>query len=174
MAEPTRDTDRGMAGIIKQLKKLAGASITVGIHEDAGVDEHGTSVAEIGAVHEYGKGHVPARPWLANTIDENRAELNKLMAKVADRIMMSQGKIPLTLGLSIVGERAAQLVQDKIRSSDPTWAPLAEETKKAKARKGRLKGEAAAAFIGGDGNPLVDTSQMLNSVRSKVEAPSGG
>lgn len=169
----TKDTDRGMKGIMAQLKQLAGASITVGIHEDAGTDDSGTSVAEVGAIHEFGKGHVPARPWLAPTIDENEAELQQFAGRVFDRIVSSGGKVPLRAGLEVVGERAVQLVQAKIRDSDPSWAPLAEATKKAKARRGGLRGDAKAAFVSGDGNPLVDTGQLLNSITKKVEVPGG-
>lgn len=163
--------DRGMDGILAQLKQLHGASITVGVHEGAGDPEGGISTAEVGAIQEYGSrdGRVSARPWLSTTIDENETELMQLSEKVVDRVLKGGGKVPLRLGLEIVGERAVQLVQAKLRDSDPSWVPLAKVTKEAKARRAGLHGEAATAFVAGDGNPLVDTSQLLNSIASKVE-----
>lgn len=168
----TSDKDLGYGAIVRTLRQLDGATIAVGIHEDTRADEDAeVTTAYVGAVHEYGStdGRVPARPWLGPTIDENEAELNAMAEKIVDRVIASGGRVSLEHGLNIVGERALQLVQAKVRDSDPSWKPLTKQTKQRKAAKAGLSKEARDAFVAGDGNPLVDTAAMLNSITKKVE-----
>ncbi len=163
-----------------ELERLDGAEITVGIHADEGAHEGldetgnpaGVTVAMVGAWHEGGTRYMPARPWLAPSIDENRPEIDRLFDHSLS-IALAGGDVRVSLGL--VGEFAQQKVQAKIRDSDPGWAPLAESTKRAKAKlvrgskaEGRKAKERRVEFLAGDGNPLVDTGQLIQSQRYVV------
>lgn len=122
--------------------------ITVGIHADEGAKLHGdlTNV-EIGSYHEFGLG-VPERSFLRAYFDENAADVERAQDQALDRIMA--GADPETeaqrLGLKLEGG----IKERMLARIDP---PLAESTK-------RRRGESAV--------PLIHTSQLIGSIRSKV------
>jgi hypothetical protein len=155
------DTDRGWKKLLTDLAKLRGASVAVGFPEDEH-REGEASVAEVAAYHEYGVGAMH-RPFLAPTIDEGREELSKFASQQAQGLLT--GQLSPTMILGRIGEKAKQMVQKTLRDKRPEWAPLTEETKRRKARKGALRRDIAAEFMAGDGNPLIDTGQMINSVQ---------
>jgi len=157
------DRDLGWKKIRAELKLAARSHVTVGIHDDQQHDG-GLSTAQVGAFHEFGLG-VPSRPFLSTTIDEQANEI----AKFADKVYFGpilEGRANARRGLGLLGEFAQQKVQKTVRDGRSDWPPLAEGTKRKKAST--LGGDKAASFVGGDGNPLIDTGQLLASIRHKV------
>lgn len=123
--------------------------ITVGIHEDEGSESHGDGLttADVGAVHEFGLG-VPQRSFVRGYFDDNQAEIEDLQTVALQHIL--DGADPAAeagrLGLKLEGGMKERI----LARINP---PLAESTK-------ARRGESAV--------PLVDTSQMIGAIRSKV------
>jgi hypothetical protein len=161
-----QDIDKGYQELRKVLLELGGAKVTIGFHEDAGAAEGGLTVAEVASFHEFGLG-VPQRAFLAPTIDEGQDELATFAGKAALAVMAK--KLTPDQALGRLGEKAKNMVQETLRKKRPEWRPLAKSTIEKKANKGRLKGVKRAAFLTSDGNPLIDTGQMINSVSYKVD-----
>lgn len=115
---------------------------------DAPSSAAGLSMAELGAVHEYGTddGHIPARPWVSVGAEMAANEVEKMFAEGLDAVL--DGK--LTPGELL--DRAGLLVETEIKdyASNPTTPPPPN----------------APATIArkGSSNPLIDTGRMVGSV----------
>jgi hypothetical protein len=158
------DKDLGLARIMRELARADGSYVTVGIHDDAGSTDEGTSVAQVGAFHEFGVG-VPMRAFLRPTIDEKTSEIVSLAADCYGKIIDGGMNTPKALGL--IGEYAQGQVQKTLRAKRTEWPALAAATIARKAKKGGLRGKKRASFLGGTGNPLIDTGQLMQSIRYK-------
>lgn len=166
------DTDKGLKAIMREALRVGDMAITVGVHSDA-KDTGGISTAQIGAFHEFGIG-VPQRAWLGPALDDATPEILGLAQRVYfDRILA--GSLNARQAGGLIGERMQAVAQQRLRDKDPTWTPLAQSTKRRKARTirgsrraGKSRGERQAEFIAGDGNPLIDTGALLQAVRYKV------
>jgi len=139
--------DKKSADLEKFLRGLD-LEVTVGIHEEEGAEEHGDLTnAELGAIHEFGLG-VPQRSFIRGYFDENAAEIEQAQDEALNNIVF--GADPRAeaerLGLKLESGMKERI----LARIDP---PLAESTK-------RRRGASAV--------PLVDTSQLLGAVRSKV------
>lgn len=98
------------------------------------------SLADVGAFHEFGTKHIPARPWL--TLGVAAAEPEKLMAQATEDVM--SGKRTAEQALERMGLGAQGAIQKTItKGIDP---PLAASTVEAKGSSkqlidtGRLRG----------------------------------
>ena len=59
------DDRRVLDRILREVAKLGGATVTVGVHGDTGIHGDGPeTVAQVSATHEFGSGHVPERSFL--------------------------------------------------------------------------------------------------------------
>jgi hypothetical protein len=150
MTATIQDTDLGLKRIQRELEKAKRQHVSIGWHEDKAHGD-GMTTATVAASHEFGIG-VPQRAMLATTIDDKGSELVELAGKVYAGPLF-QGTLDAERALGIVGEAAQAAIQAKIRDGDPSWAPLSPATIK---RKKSSK-------------PLIDTGQMIQSVRYKVE-----
>jgi hypothetical protein len=134
------------AEIAKMAKTSGGPHVKVGILETAGTHEGegGLTVADVAVFNEFGTPTIPERPFLRDTADAIRPEMNSLADKILDRIM--RGKSTIDEGLDIMGLK----VQSAIKAAITNWKtpPNAPSTIAKK----------------GVDNPLVDTGQMRNSI----------
>jgi hypothetical protein len=122
--------------------------VTVGIHEEEGAEEHGElTTAEVGAIHEFGLG-VPQRSFVRGYFDEHANEIQEAQDVALENILA--GADPQTEAARLGLKLESGIKQRILARIDP---PLAESTK-------RRRGE--------DAVPLVDTSQLLGAIRSKV------
>lgn len=162
MSVKVTDDDLGWDRILRSLDGFKG-EVTTGIQAKEGkvpsnerredgtvVDgwDDGPTVVEKAAANEFGTARAPERSFLRSTFDENRRKyavaLHKGLTKVIDGEEDFE-RVFLQLGEVVVGD-----VQEKITSlRDP---PNADET---------------IDFKGSD-NPLIDSGQMRQSIRSKV------
>lgn len=69
----TTDTDKGRLKILRNMNKIKGAFITIGIHRDEKPYASGKRVQDTGYYNEFGVG-VPERSFLRHTFDKNRKE----------------------------------------------------------------------------------------------------
>lgn len=137
-----------------ELKKLGQTTVNVGIQSDAGSDDEGLSIAQKAFYNEYGTKidgvvHVPERSFLRSAYDENASDINTTI----DRLWagVHSEKVTAEQAGKILGERHQGQVKSKIRNG--SFTPNAESTI---ARKGSSK-------------PLIDTGEMLNSIRYEVK-----
>lgn len=176
-----QDNDRGWAAIKADLLRAENVTITVGVHSDAKDEAPGLTTATVGAFHEFGIG-VPQRAWLGPSIDDHTEELLGMARELYFGPLLS-GRLTGKQAFGVIGERMQQVAQKRLIDKDPSWAPLSPRTKARKARtiqgdtlrrghKGPVRSAEAkrGAFIAGDGNPLIDTGLLRQSVRYKVAA----
>lgn len=120
----TWDNDYGMDAILADLEDMQkNTVITVGIHKDAKPYPDGKNVAFIGFVNENGSkdGHVPARPFLSSTFDENRTDWLAENEEVINDFICGVRSLPN--GLKRLGSMMMLKVKEKIvKLKSPTNA----------------------------------------------------
>lgn len=135
------DKDKGWKKLIAGLTKLNGKEAKVGLHADA-VYPDGKQVAHIGVINEFGAGAIPQRSFMRSTFDENENNWAKEFGNLV--------KNGSTTSINKVGIIAAKGIVNKIYTGN--FVPNAPSTI---AQKGSSK-------------PLIDTSQMVVSIKSVV------
>jgi hypothetical protein len=116
------------------------------MHDEA----EGMTVAQIGAIHEFGGGNSPERSFLRSTMGKKRDKYISDIGKIAKSAI--QGKRDARDGMGLLGRQAEGDIKLAIRDmKEPPNAPSTIRQKK------------------GEDNPLIDTGQMLNSIRWKYE-----
>lgn len=143
-----------------ELKVLANLrmSITGGVHEDTGADQHGQgplTVVQVAAVNEFGGGRIPARMWLRGWLTRGEAFFvqrikNAMVSMVRTQKFSSApfGDIAQELMLSI----RAPILEGKIK---PDNAALTLAKKKPETR------------------PLFEHGQFVEAIQGRVEANNG-
>lgn len=156
---PTRvtDTDRGAKALMQRLRALASSSrrVRVGILSDSPKKAREgaagkLSLVEVAALHEFGapEANIPQRSFIRATMDERKADIERLLVVVATRV--AKGELTEEQGLQQVGAKVAGWI--KARIAQGIAPPLAESTVAAK----------------GSSMPLVDTGQLRSSITHAV------
>lgn len=159
------DKDRGWKKIAAELQKAAKKPyVKVGFIGDSGGAEHKDSVltvAGVAAIHEYGapERNIPERSFIRGTIEAHSSEVQGFIDHQNKSVLLQ--KIDVKEALGRLGLFITALIKNRI-VKEHVPPPLKESTIKAKTRAGKT-GEV----------PLVDTAQMLNSIRHQV-VMSGG
>lgn len=141
--------DLGLAEELAAAQKLANAQVKIGIQADEkGEYGNGASVLDVAAWNEFGTDKIPSRPFIRQCFSDNLPALEKGLRIVAVKVL--NGEDP-KIALSQLG----QWYQDKQKECllHFPWKPNAAATVKAK----------------GSTKPLVDTSQLVNSIRYEVD-----
>ena len=144
MGARTRDriTPEGQR-FFRELAELKELEVRVGFQRGKAQEEDGTDICDVAAFNELGTDHIPARPFIRQSVDDNESKINSfLKEEVKD---FAQGKSAEQI-LKEIGIFQKDLMQDKITSG--SFAPNAESTIKKK----------------GSSKPLVDTGRMRQSV----------
>lgn len=133
-----------------ELKKL---EVRVGFQRGDAQEEDGTDMCDVAAYNELGTDHIPARPFIRQSVDDNESKIKSfLKGEVKD---FAQGKSAEQI-LKEIGIFQKDLMQDKITSG--SFAPNAESTIKKK----------------GSSKPLVDTGRMRQSVNYAIQKKGSG
>ncbi|MEX4134102.1 hypothetical protein MY888_00160 [Haemophilus influenzae] len=141
--------NKGLEKELELINKIGKARVKVGVQADAGVhSESGENLVDIGIWNEYGTAHIPSRPFIRQTFEDNQQAVAQYLGRVVENVAKGGD---LVQELSKLGQWY-QDKQKKTLTSYP-WTPNAPSTRK---RKKSSK-------------PLVDTSQLVNSIRYKVE-----
>lgn len=124
-----KDTDLGWRKILAATQRRPRATLTVGIVEDRQHPDSDISVAQLGAVHEFGSrdGHTPRRSFLRSTFDDHQRAYDAIYKVLSTRSLLSGD---VSIGLRPLGRKGVADVQAKIDSSIPP--PLAHATIDAK------------------------------------------
>lgn len=144
----------GLEDLQKRMKDARGRSVVkVGIQETAGShkeSEGGLSVADVGSFHEFGTDTIPQRSFIRAPIQDNKADLQTLQRKLLKEVML--GGKSTGEALALIGEKAQS---DMIAAINAGIEPgLEQSTIDAK----------------GSSTPLIDSGQLKQSIRYKVEA----
>jgi hypothetical protein len=147
--------DRKWRELKRQIPKVAGAVVTVGVQSDAGAGQDGTPIAAYAAFNEFGTsgggwgGPIPARPFLGASFDDNREKWGRAGDVAIDKALT--GEMDFAAGLAILGTLAQQDIQEKIASGE--FAPNAPLT----------------VALKGSSQPLIDTGAMRQAIRYEVK-----
>ena len=146
------DTDKGFARILGTILSNAQESyVTTGIHEEEGCKSHGHfTVAQIGAVHEYGspEHNIPQRSFIRDTHDLNLRMNRQWMKQVQERVL--KGELTQHQALTLMGEVGAKQMVSRINLGIPPGLKPATIKRKKSSK------------------PLIDTGQLKGSIGFKV------
>ena len=134
----------------------------VGLPDDTTREHPDITLAQLGWIHEVGTNiagrgnrvRIPARPFLIPGIQENRASLQTLSARLL--LDVQHGRMSKRAAIGKLGADGEAYVKEKIRNGP--FEGLSEATKAAR-RKPRKGWEGERKFT-----PLWDTGNMLNNV----------
>ena len=143
------DKDLGFAEIISSMKSLSGKAIKVGIQGDEKAEyENGVSVIDVAVWNEFGTEHIPSRPFIRQCFALHSEEAFIRMQKAIDFVQRG-GNMNVALGG--IGQWYEQRM--KYVLTNYAWHPNSIATIRQK----------------GSSKPLIDTGQLRNSIRYKVE-----
>lgn len=127
----------------QMLQELQDKEVRIGFQQGDASEEDGTDICDIAMWNELGTEHVPARPFLRKSVDENTAEINGfLQSKKADLLR----GVPAEQILKEIGIFQKDLIQEKI--TEGSYVPNAVSTIMRKESD----------------HPLIDTGRMRQSV----------
>jgi len=148
-----RTPRRGMRAADRVANNLEKATtVVVGLPKGSNAYPDGTSVIEVGAVHEFGVGRIPERSFLRSTVLEKKREYKRLLASLAKK--MVEG-MPAPQALGLLGTKVQSDVQAKFTDND--WPPLSPQ-----AAANRKNTDPASI------TPLVDTGHLRQSITYEV------
>ena len=137
----------------RELAELKELEVRVGFQRGEAQEEDGTDICDVAAYNELGTDHIPARPFIRQSVDDNESKIKSfLKAQVKD---FGKGKSAEQI-LKEIGIFQKDLMQDKITSG--SFAPNADSTIKKK----------------GSSKPLVDTGRMRQSVNYVIQKKGSG
>lgn len=159
------------ADIVRRLKALRGARVTVGMHGDAGTTADGTSLVLIAGVHEFGAPSVgvPERAPIRKAIDANRNEYRTMLRRMSSVYVMRG--TPLRSLLNLFGEKVVADIRGTIAAGlSPGLSETTIERRKARlASNGGKARNSVFTDTEGGWTPLIDTGRLVNSYSYKVE-----
>lgn len=137
----------------KMLKELADKEVRVGFQHGKATEEDGTDICDIAAWNELGTVHIPARPFLRQSVDDNLSKINSfLQEKKRDLVRGASAE----QALKEIGIFQKDLIQEKITDGD--FKPNAPSTVRKK----------------GSSKPLIDTGRMRQSVNYEITKKGSG
>lgn len=137
---------------IEELKKL---QVRVGIQAGAAQSDEGVDLLDIAVWNEVGTDTIPARPFMRQSADGNKAAIEKMCKAQLQKV--AQGETA-EQALNAIGVTQKELIRDTITKSK-SWAEAnAESTIKKK----------------GSDVPLIDESHLLQSVNYVITPKGGG
>lgn len=136
----------------KMLKNLAQMEVRVGFQHGKATESDGTDICDVAAWNELGTVHMPSRPFLRKSVDENEGKINTfLQSKKSDLL---EGTAPEQV-LKEIGIFQKDLIQEKITEGE--FTPNAVSTIKQK----------------GSSKPLIDSGRMRQSVNYVIQKKGG-
>lgn len=137
----------------RMIQELADKEVVIGFQHGDATEDDGTDICDIAAWNELGTEHIPSRPFLRKSVDENEDKINNFIDAKANALMNG---ISAEQTLKEIGLFQKSLVQDKI--TDGNFVNNAESTKRKK----------------GSSHPLIDTGRMRQSVNYWIRKRGSG
>lgn len=143
MAVKITDKDEDFKRMEKEVASLKGRNVKVGIMGEG-------EVLEYAMYNEFGTSRIPARPFMQQTFDNNKAEIDKFIDFLGDQILNGKGNADRALRL--IGETYQLKVQQTIRDAKSWAVPNNPKTVEQK----------------GSSSPLIDQGRMIGAVRYEI------
>lgn len=146
------DIDHGFKSIVKEIKSFKNDYVKVGVLSDAGMSEDGkTGLVDVATFNEFGTSRIPPRPFMGQTFDKNKVEINRKIDEGFNAIVSGKEQaMPLLKKLGVWYKGEIQKI-----FTDGNFVPNAPSTLKQKSEKGR---------------PLIDTGRLRQSIQFSVES----
>lgn len=143
----TKLTDMGIDKVLENVIELGGKQVKVGIQAGSGSHD-GVDILDIAIYNHFGTRNIPSRPFVSDCFDKNQGQISEAKKRIVYRVMEG---MPASTGLAQLGQWYQDVLKGHIRNGG--WVPNAPVTIKRK----------------GSSRPLIDTGQLVNSVRWKIE-----
>ncbi len=127
----------------QMLRELAEQEVRIGFQRGDASEEDGMDICDIAMWNELGTEHIPSRPFLRKSVDENESEINAFLESGKECILRGASARQV---LSDIGMFQKDLIQEKI--TEGNFTPNAASTIRKK----------------GSDKPLIDTGRMRQSV----------
>lgn len=139
----------------KALQKIVDTKLAVKAGVPAGATTtDGKSIPEYAMYNEVGTAHIPARPFMRDTVNNKQDGWKSFLERNVDYDNIQRDKCVSVMG--VLGEVMVADIKQTIQKGN--FAPDATATVKAKERRGKREPD----------HPLIDTGQMLESIISEV------
>ena len=137
----------------KMLEDMADLEVCIGFQHGKATEDDGTDVCDVAAWNELGTEHIPARPFLRKSVDENKDKIDSfLQARKKDLL----AGVSVEHVLKEIGIFQKDLVKEKIT-------------------EGRFKKNKGSTIKRkGSSKPLIDTGRMRQSVDYVIRKKEGG
>lgn len=155
------DRDKGWRAIEKTVKAFGGREVAVGVLSDAGTHaESGADMVVIAAANEFGAPsvNVPERSYIRSTVDAKRRTYGRVLNELSKHAIGNAAVSKRSGSADRQLRKFALLVQSDIQH---TMVRLQEPPN-----------EPSTIARKGSSNPLIDTSQLKNSITGVVR-PAG-
>jgi hypothetical protein len=133
------ETKKTMDNYLRELEQAIKSGVKVGLPSDKVGDKiygDGTSIMQIGAGHEYGTEHMPARSFLRMPFDLKRKEIDGYIGVQFQAVLT--GTRTANDALELIGIKAVNISREAFRSNGFwQWADLADSTVKIKEEAGK-------------------------------------
>ena len=143
------ERDLGWGDILREMRRLEHTTVTVGLQSDSGSDDEGVRNVDKAYWNEYGTRQIPERSFIRAGFDENRQDIDRTVDRIWNGVKL--GRLTADRGAHILGQRHEDQVKQKARNGP--FAPNSPTTVDMK----------------GSSKPLIDSGQMVNSIRYDVE-----
>ena len=143
----TKLTDMGIDKVLENVIELGGKQVKVGIQAGSGSHD-GVDILDIAIYNHLGTRNIPSRPFISDCFDKNQGQISEAKKRIVYRVMEG---MPASTGLAQLGQWYQDVLKGHIRNGG--WTPNAPATVKRK----------------GSSRPLIDTGQLVNSVRWEIE-----
>lgn len=145
----TKDIDRGLKKIVRELTIGKEAKVSVGVHEDAGQTEAGVPLGSIGYWLDQGTKRMPARPWVRATTDKFSKRYQNIMKQNTSAIL--SGRMTVKQALDDLGDQVKDDMKNFIENDQ-----VQPETSEAVMAKKKVK------------KTLFETGKLVNAINFKV------
>lgn len=133
----------------RELEELASKEVRVGFQSGEATNSEGADLCNIAMWNELGTVHIPSRPFLRQSADDNEQQIVSFMTAQAESIKSGTSAEDV---LKRTGVMMKGLVQEKIGSGN--FAPNAPSTIKKK----------------GSATPLIDTGALRQNVNFQIKS----
>lgn len=158
-------TGQGLENALASLVAIHDVDVTAGVQGTTKTTAKGEAepaeLVMIATVNEYGNGHIPARPFMRQSVVRHGLEW-VVGWDMAVRAATAGEVQKMTRTLRLIGVKMVGDIQSTLNTGP--WVPNAPETV-------RRKSVTTATHTKLGWQPLVDTGQLKQSIRAQVEAP---
>lgn len=137
----------------QMLRELQNREVRIGFQHGEASEEDGTDICDVAMWNELGTEHIPPRPFLRKSVDENTAEINSFLQSKKEDFLRGVSAEQI---LKEIGIFQKDLIQEKI--TEGSYVPNAAST----------------IIRKGSDHPLIDTGRMRQSVNYVIRQKGEG